>query len=74
MFNVKYGIFESDKVLPFSIAVGGFNFDGKSTGQNILYAVAAKNIGDLGRLSLGYYFGNDKILVDETGNAANTGL
>jgi len=74
MFNAKYGISESDKILPFSVSVGGFNFDGKSTGQNILYAVVAKNIGDIGRLTVGYYSGNEKALVDENGTAANTGL
>lgn len=74
-FNVKYGVPESDK-LPVSFAVGGFNFGGKKdkTDSNILYGVVAKNAGKAGRLSLGYYSGNDKVLVDETGAAANTGV
>jgi hypothetical protein len=73
-FNLKYGIPESEK-MPLAVAVGGFNFGGKKdvSDSNILYGVIAKNAGGLGRLSLGYYSGNDKILLDETGTAANTG-
>jgi hypothetical protein len=73
-YNAKYGIPESDK-MPLAVAVGGFNFGGlpNVSNQNILYGVVAKGIGKLGRLSLGYYSGNDKVLVDETGTAANTG-
>jgi hypothetical protein len=73
--NVKYGVPETEQ-MPFSAAVGGFNFGGTKdkTDSNILYGVAAKNAGKIGRLSLGYYSGNDKVLVDETGAAANTGV
>ncbi|OGS18234.1 MAG: hypothetical protein A3J83_06345 [Elusimicrobia bacterium RIFOXYA2_FULL_40_6] len=74
-YNAKYGIAESQKMM-FSVAVGGMNFGGKkdSTDANILYGVAAKNIGKIGRLSLGYYSGNAKVLMDETGTSANTGM
>jgi hypothetical protein len=83
-FNVKYGLPEG-AVIP-AIAVGGFNFGTKKTetgaagaqiggtDYNILYAVAAKSFKPVGRFSLGYYSGNDKLLVDETGAAANTGM
>ena len=36
--------------------------------------MAAKNLSKLGRFSAGYFTGNDKVLVDENGKKANTGL
>src|SRR3989339_128741 len=73
-YNAKYGIVENEK-MPFSIAVGGFNFGGTKdiTDSNILYGVGAKNIGKIGRLSLGYYSGNDKVLINEVGTPAANG-
>jgi len=59
-----------------ALALGGYNFGLKEniTNQNIVYGLAAKNIGKLGRLSAGYYVGNEKVLVDENGKKANTGV
>jgi hypothetical protein len=59
-----------------ALALGGYNFGLKEniTNQNIIYGLAAKNIGKLGRLSAGYYVGNEKVLVDENGKKANTGV
>jgi len=73
-FNLKYGFAEAGG-LP-SIAAGIFNAGTKAdvTNYNILYAVVAKTFDPIGRISLGYYFGNDKLLVTETGSVANTGL
>ena len=73
-FNAKYGLPETDS-MP-AVAVGGMNFGTKAdvTNYNILYAVAAKTFKPFPRLSIGYYYGNDKLLVDETGAKANTGL
>lgn len=58
-----------------ALALGGYNFGFKkdATDQNIIYGLAAKNFGKLGRLSAGYYAGNDKVLLDEKGKKANTG-
>lgn len=72
--NAKYGIPESE-TMPVALAVGGFNFGGKKdvTDLNILYGVAAKNIGKIGRLSLGYYSGNENILLDDKGEKAGSG-
>ena len=58
-----------------ALALGGYNFGAKKnvTNQNIIYGLAAKNIGKLGRFSAGYFSGNDKVLVDENGKKANTG-
>jgi len=73
-FNLKYGFAETGG-FP-AIAAGIFNAgtNADSTGYNILYVVTAKTFDPLGRFSLGYYCGNDKLLVTETGTAANTGL
>lgn len=59
-----------------AVALGGYNFGTHKdvTDQNILYGLAAKTFGKAGRLSAGYYAGNDKVLVDENGKKAATGL
>lgn len=59
-----------------AFAAGGYNFGTKKdvTDQNIVYGLAAKNVGKLGRFSAGYYTGNDKVLVDENGDKENTGV
>lgn len=73
MFNLKYGLAEKNS-LP-AIAVGIMNVGTKKdvTNYNIAYIVLAKNF-DFGRLSIGGYSGNKKLLVDENGSKANTGL
>lgn len=59
-----------------ALALGGYNFGTKKdvTDQNIVYGLAAKNVGKLGRFSAGYFSGNDKVLVDENGDKENTGV
>lgn len=59
-----------------ALALGGYNFGTKKdvTDQNIIYGLAAKNVGKMGRFSAGYFSGNDKVLVDENGDKENTGL
>ncbi|MCK9582913.1 MAG: hypothetical protein M0Q46_04805 [Endomicrobiales bacterium] len=72
--NFKYGLPESD-VIP-AVAVGAFNIGTKKdvTDYNVLYGVVAKTFKPIGRLTLGYYNGNDKLYVDENGQKANSGL
>jgi hypothetical protein len=76
-FNAKYGIAENGDMPAF--AIGGQNFganvdsDKVSADWNILYGVAAKTF-SFGRLTGGYYSGNDKVLLDNDGNKANTGF
>ena len=59
-----------------ALAAGGYNFGLKKdvTDQDIVYGLAARSVGKLGRFSAGYYSGNDKVLLDENGDKANTGL
>ena len=73
-FNFKYGLPEGD-VLP-AVGVGAFNIGTKKdvTDYNVLYGVVAKTFKPIGRLTAGYYSGNDKLYVDENGEKANTGL
>ncbi|TAL15546.1 hypothetical protein EPN96_12335 [bacterium] len=56
-------MFESSPAL----AVGGYNFGTEKdlTNQNIIYGLVAKNIPVLGRLSVGYYQGNEDVLGDD---------
>ena len=69
-FNAKLGTPEGSlfKASP-ALAVGGYGFGttGKSsssyrTDQNIVYGLAAETVPVLGRLSAGYYVGNDKVI------------
>jgi hypothetical protein len=76
-FNAKTGLPENAlfKGSP-SLALGAYNFGPKNplTNYNILYGEIAKTIPILGRVSVGYYTGNDKLLVDENLKKANNGL
>jgi hypothetical protein len=81
MFNAKLGIPE-EALFTYSpaLAVGGFAFGTQTdeekgaTDYNIVYGLAAKTLPMVGRLSAGYYTGNDDLLVDIDGNKENHGL
>jgi hypothetical protein len=69
--NLKLGtpensLFEGSPAL----AVGGYNFGTKKdvTDQNITYALAAKNLGGLGRLSAGWYWLNGDTVPGDDDN------
>jgi hypothetical protein len=76
-FHGKLGTPE-DSMFAYSPAIAGgiYNAGTKSdvTNQNIVYGLAAKTLPVVGRFSAGYYFGNDKILVNENGKKAEDGL
>ena len=82
-FNAKIGtpegsLFDGSP----AFAVGGFDFGTKKfdsttlmgTDYNIVYGIIAKTLGKAGRLSVGYYSGNDKLLLDKNGKADETGV
>lgn len=77
LFNAKAGVPENalGKYFP-AIVVGGYDFGTEKdvTDYNIVYALAAKTLGKLGRFSAGYYRGKDKLLVDLSGNKDNHGV
>jgi hypothetical protein len=76
-FNAKIGFPESAmfKGSP-ALAIGAYNFGTKKdfTNYNILYGLIAKTIPVLGRISVGYYTGNEKLLVDENLEKSNSGI
>lgn len=81
-FNAKLGTPE-DSLFKYSpaLAIGGFGFGTNSktsspvrTDQNMVYALAARTLPVVGRISAGYYTGNDKVLLDENGKKANDGV
>jgi hypothetical protein len=76
-FHGKVGTPE-DSLFQYSpaIAVGGYNFGTKSdvTNQNIVYGLVARTFPVIGRLSAGYFVGNDKILVDANGSKDEKGV
>jgi hypothetical protein len=76
-FNAKIGLPEDALFKGFpAVALGTYNFGLKTnlTNYNIIYGEIAKTIPILGRLSVGYYTGNDKVLVDENLKKANNGV
>ncbi len=58
-----------------SIAIGGYEIGTKSdlTDYNIMYAIIGKTF-SIGRFSVGYFVGNDKLLVDSNGDKDNKGI
>jgi len=76
-FNAKIGLPEAAlfKNSP-AITLGAYNFGLKRnlTNYNIIYGAIAKTIPILGRLTIGYYTGNDKVLIDENLKKANSGF
>ncbi len=82
-FNAKIGTPE-DSLFEYSpaIAIGGYDFGTKKyttdagwgTDNNIVYGLLAKTIGKAGRFSLGYYQGNDKLLLDKNGKKDEKGV
>ena len=87
-FNAKVGVPEDAfcKYGP-ALAVGGMNFgthrdkdSATRTDQNVVYGLIARTlpalgpVPSLGRLSAGYYIGNNKVLVDTDGSGAASGL
>jgi hypothetical protein len=63
------------EVIP-AIAVGAFDMGGKAdvNDYNIMYGLLAKGFGGFGRISVGGYAGNDKLLLDENGQKDSSGL
>ena len=80
-FNAKVGIPE-DAYGPYfpALAVGLYDIGTRSgkTNYNLIYGKAAKTIKikdlSLGRVSVGYFWGNGKLLLDEDGNKDNHGM
>lgn len=76
-YNVKVGTPENGLVNGFpALAVGVYLIGTKSdvTDYNVMYGKVAKTLGQIGKVSAGYYSGNDKLLLDEKGKKANDGV
>lgn len=73
-WNAKFGLVEGD-IMP-AFAVGMFDLGGKNNvnDYNIMYGLVAKSFDGFGRLGIGAYSGNDKLLLDENGQKDATGL
>jgi hypothetical protein len=76
-FNAKIGLPEAAlfKNSP-AIVIGVYNIGLKKdlSDYNIVYGEIAKTIPLLGRLTVGYYSGNSRVLVDENLKKANSGV
>ena len=77
LFNGKIGMPEGSlfKEAP-AFVLGGYDFGtkGNVTDFNITYLLIAKTLPFIGRLSLGYYKGNEALLVNRFGNKEEKGL
>lgn len=79
-FNAKLGTPENSLFNHSpALAIGGYNIGTNSsnalrTDQNIVYALAAKTLPVVGRISAGYFTGNDEVLLDENGKKENDGI
>src|SRR5665647_264931 len=74
--NGKMGFIEGGLFIGSpAIAVGAYNVGLKTnlTNYNIVYGLIAKTIPVIGRVSIGYYSGNKKLLVDENGASKQSG-
>jgi hypothetical protein len=76
-FNIKVAMPEGSmfKGSP-ALAVGMYNIGTKKnlTNYDIVYGLIAETIPIVGRLSVGYYYGNEKLLIDENGKKYPGGL
>jgi len=76
-FNSKAGFPENAlfKNAP-AIAIGGYYFGTKRdlTNYNIVYGLVGKTVPFIGRVSAGYYVGNEKLLLDSNGEKDNSGV
>ncbi len=76
-FNFKFGLSENSLMDIFpQVAFGMYSIGTKKdlTDYNIFYVKVAKTFGSLGKISVGAYVGNDKLLLDENGNVDNQGI
>jgi hypothetical protein len=76
-FNAKLGVPENTIMRRFpALAMGIYDVGTKSdkTDYNVMYGKAAMSFQQVGRFSVGYFSGNDKLLLDSKGEKSNTGL
>ena len=76
-YNLKVGTPENGLLKGFpAIAVGSYLIGTKSkvTDYNVMYGKVAKTVGNIGKVSAGFYSGNDKLLLDDKGKKANDGV
>ncbi|MBI3599193.1 MAG: hypothetical protein HY097_00930 [Nitrospinae bacterium] len=82
-FNAKFAVPENAlsewspalNVGIFNVGTDGSDTDGDGrTDQNIVHFLIGKSLGEIGRIHLGYYIGNDKVLLNRDGKAENTGF
>lgn len=75
--NFKVGTPENalgDQIPAIAVGAYGLGTEKDVTDYNIYYAKIGKTVGTAGRFSIGYYQGNDKLLLDENGDEANSGV
>ncbi|MDD2367568.1 MAG: hypothetical protein PHN84_15565 [Desulfuromonadaceae bacterium] len=74
-FNAKLAVPEGAFIngMP-ALAIGGFALDSTDGAPNIMYALAAKTLPTVGRLSIGGYTGDKDVLLNANGKKDNSGV
>ncbi len=72
--NLKVVILEEE--IGFGVAFGFYNFGFKANGsdEDFIYLGLGKQLGSLSHLFVGYFVGNQNVLLDEAGNSAARGI
>ena len=75
-FNAKYGIPEANGMPAMAVGIMSVGLKANDAASDIrmMYGLLAKNLGDMGRVSAGYYVGNDKVLLDSATAIDNKGI
>jgi len=76
-FNAKLGVPEDGPARGIPALAAGIldvGTQSRATDDDVLYVAAAKTLGPLGRLSVGWFSGNDQLLRDADGKADNSGI
>ncbi|MEK6557498.1 MAG: hypothetical protein AABZ14_04275, partial [Candidatus Margulisiibacteriota bacterium] len=74
--NAKYAIPEANGLPAMAVGIFcvGLKANDGITDMRTMYGLFSKNLGEMGRVSAGYYLGNDKVLLDISSAVDNKGV
>lgn len=74
--NAKYAIPEANGLPAMAVGImcAGLKANDGISDMRVMYGLVAKNLGEMGRISAGYYLGNDKVLLNSSSTIDNKGI
>lgn len=72
--HFKVAVLEDERRPAFALGFYNFGFKANTTDQNIIYLGVGKNFRNVGQFFLAGFSGNQNVLVNDVGEAANRGL